>query len=78
MSCEIFEQLKLCGFTKARSCVYESTCPFANIKPVEIEEVDVATQCAAALDEQSGSAIEARDLLQEQELKTLICNSRLN
>lgn len=67
--CEIFNQLKMMGFTRVKRCVYESRCPFDQV--AVIEEVDVATQCQAARDEQNADFLEIKDLEQEEILQTL-------
>lgn len=84
MCCEIYNQLKLAGFSKEKSCIYErgnletgrEACAFSQVATVE--EVDVASQCQAALDEQAGGLPTVEDLLQDSELKTLISLKRVN
>lgn len=76
MSCELFDHLKTMNFSSEPRCVYEANCPFAKSRNINL--IEVAESCQAISDEQKSNAITEEDLLQENEIQSLISTSRVN
>jgi len=78
--CEIYDQLRACGFSNATSCPYESGCLFSKVTFADPEDIDVASNCQAAKDEIASrdKILNTEDIEIENEIKTLVSIRRLN
>jgi hypothetical protein len=74
--CEIYNQLKACGFSDSGKCIYESGCPFKGVSYVG--EVDVPTQCQAATDAINSKAETPDDIDIENFIKSMVSVNRVN